>query len=111
MCDIFHDAFISITHIIVTSDIAPDPEGSSTLLLPSLLPPCIIQSNLFLCKGVEDIKIWLLYARQAFIADAIRTLMAPGGALFAMILLLHIELRVVQSGICNTIKLNPEQKL
>lgn len=66
------------THFMHGSDAAPDPEGSDALLPTSLLPPSIVSSNLFLCTSVQDVQIWLQYARQAFVAAAVCTMLTPG---------------------------------
>ena len=66
------------THFMHGSDAAPDPEGASALLPTALLPACIVSSNLFLCTSVQDVHIWLQFARQAFVAAAVCTMLTPG---------------------------------
>jgi hypothetical protein len=66
------------THFMHGSDAAPDPEGSDALLPAALLPSSVVSSNLFLCTSVQDVQIWLQYARQAFVANAVCTMLTPG---------------------------------
>ncbi len=66
------------SHFMHGSDAAPDPEGSAALQHAVLLPASVMSSNLFLCMSVQDVQIWLQFARQAFLASAIRTILTPG---------------------------------